>query len=68
MTDYYGNSLKVGTVVAFNYQGQVRRGTIVTVYSVTRYGKPTTIFEVRHWLDSQVSKITNKNNLMWIDR
>ena len=66
MTDYYGNSLVKGTVVAFNYQGQIRKGTVEAITAATRYGSSITIFHVRHWLDREVSKVTNKNNLMAI--
>ena len=66
MTDYYGNSLGVGTKVAFNYQGQVRKGTIERIVEGTKYGRPNVSFKVRHWLDSEVSTVSNKANLIVI--
>ena len=69
--DYYGNTLKPGIKVAFNYQGQVRKGTVVSVKERTQNGHskdPYTgrryvTIEVRHYLENTVSKVSDNRNV-----
>ena len=73
LRDVYEKELKVGVNVAFNYSGELRIGKIVEIKSVTRNGKteswnhePFFNIGVQHCDTNQVSKITNRKNLVVI--
>lgn len=71
--DYYGKELKTDTKVAFNYSGELRMGTITEIKSVTRHGRteswghePLIEIRVKHCDGNQISKITNRKNVVVI--
>jgi len=72
--DHYGNLLMPGTQVAFNFQGQLRKGTIVDIRARQQYGRakdysgePYLTIEVVHCDNNrQKSKVTNRKNVVAI--
>jgi hypothetical protein len=71
--DSYGQILKPGARVAFNYSGNVRLGKLLTVKPVKHYGKahnytgePFLKFEVEHQGTNMTSTITSRHNLVVI--
>jgi hypothetical protein len=68
-TDYYGNVIKEGTKVAFNYSGEVRIGTVISIKNVTRKGSKIDRYtgehhicvKVEHSDNGAVSKVGKKN-------
>ena len=39
LKDHYGTPIIAGANVAFNYQGQVRKGKVLEVKNATKYGR-----------------------------
>lgn len=73
--DFYGNLIAEGVQVAFNYQGELRKGVVVKVTPRTQYGKthcewgarePYLTIHVQHEMGTQLSKVTNRKNLVVI--
>lgn len=71
ITDIYGNILKAGILVAFNYSGEVRLGKLLSIKTATKYGKthdysgePYIKLEVQHQGSANTSTITRRQNLV----
>ena len=73
--DFYGNLIVEGVQVAFNYQGELRKGVVAKVTPRTQYGKtcqdwgkhePYLTIHVQHEMGTQMSKVTNRKNLVVI--
>lgn len=73
--DHYGNVICEGTKVAFNFQGELRKGTVVRITGRTQYGKtredwgkrePYLTIHVEHCDSEEVSKVSSRKNLVAI--
>jgi hypothetical protein len=73
--DYYGNTISEGVKVAFNFQGELRKGTVLRIVGRTQHGKtqrewgsrePYLTIHVEHCDDGEISKISSRKNLVVI--
>lgn len=73
-TDFYGKTVSEGVKVAFNYQGECRRGVVIRIDPRTQYGQthrwphePYLTIHIEHETGPRrVSKVTNRKNLVVI--
>ena len=71
LKDPYNVRIAVGSIVAYNLSGEVRRGTVTAVEGVTRYGRamnysnePYVVISIKEEATGRISKVTNRKNLI----
>lgn len=72
--DPYEKKIEVGKNVAYNYQGEVRMGTVVDIVKVKRHGKakdwsgePYINILVEELTSKDISKVSSRKNLVVIE-
>lgn len=64
--DSDGNLLKIGQTVAFNYSGDVIRGTVKGFKNRTKYGRMYVEVHILHVHETIISKIQNNRSILII--